>query len=413
MRGDVAGFACSGAAGEEFNAFLQARTGSADTYLQLDVVAAGDTRLGGVASSGTDTSLLRQVTGRFALPTTGTYRLRVSGSRDRTDPDRGPYRLLLYKVNPRPETAPDTIALGDSVSRESIDVPGDVDEGRVSVPDSSDVNLVVQRGPDGPEGVLTAQLLDANGRTVASAYSFGPGFGVGGLDQTGRLALAPGTYTVRVDGSSLLTGTYRLWLYAFKFGPESVRDTFAIGDTVAGESIDPLGDIDRFRFYATHGQHINIAFQALGGPLAASLWSPKIRGGARVARHGWESRRGREPARPPIHARGPDGDRLVHAAGRGGELTETGPHRARALSLHGRASRDVAGARTRRPRPGRLRHWRGNRRTRRLGRVHAPRGGRTGPQHRVPDAWLARLSLAHCARSRDRRHVGVGRGTVV
>ena len=276
MPGDVDEFTFSGAAGEEFNAFLQARTGSADTYLQLDVVAAGDTRLGGVASSGTDTSLLRQVTGRFALPTTGTYRLRVSGSRDRTDPDRGPYRLLLYKVNPRPETAPDTIALGDSVSRESIDVPGDVDEWRVSVPDSSGVNLVVQRGPDGPEGVLTAQLLDANGRTVASAYSFGPGFGVGGLDQTGRLALAPGTYTVRVDGSSLLTGTYRLWLYAFKFGPESVRDTFAIGDTVAGESIDPLGDIDRFRFYATHGQHINIAFQALGGPLAASLWSPKF-----------------------------------------------------------------------------------------------------------------------------------------
>src|SRR6266516_415997 len=206
----------------------------------------------------------------------GRYRLRVSGTRDRTDPDRGPYRLLLYKVNPRPETAPDTLALGDSVSRESIDVPGDVDEWRVTVPDSTGVDLVVQRGPDGPEGVLTAQLLDATGRAVASAYSFGPGFGTAGLDQMGRLALAPGTYTVRVDGSWLLRGSYRVWLYAFKFGPESVRDTFAIGDTVAGESIDPLGDVDRFRFYAMRGHHVNIAFQALSGPLAASLWSPRF-----------------------------------------------------------------------------------------------------------------------------------------
>ena len=274
--GDVDEFTFSGAAGEEFTAFLQARSGSPNTYLQLDVLASGDTRLGGVSSSGTDTSLLRQVTGRFALSTTGTYRLRVSGTRDRTDPDRGPYRLLLYKVNPRPETAPDTLALGDSVSRESIDVPGDVDEWRVTVPDSTGVDLVVQRGPDGPEGVLTAQLLDATGRAVASAYSFGPGFGTAGLDQTGRLALAPGTYTVRVDGSWLFRGSYRVWLYAFKFGPESVRDTFAIGDTVAGESIDPLGDVDRFRFYAMRGHHVNIAFQALGGPLAASLWSPRF-----------------------------------------------------------------------------------------------------------------------------------------
>src|SRR5256885_1722222 len=274
LPGDVDEFTFSGTAGDEFNAFLQARSGSPDTQLQLDVVASGDTRLAGVTSNGTDTILLRQVTGRFALPTTGMYRLRVSGTVDRTDRDRGPDRVLLYQVNRRPETASDTIALGDRVSRESIDVPGDVDECRFTVRDSVGVNLVAQRGPDGPEGVLAAQLLDATGHTLASTYSFGPGFGVAGADQTGRLALAPGIYTVRVDGSSLLTGTYRLWLYAFKFGPESVRDTFAIGDTVAGESIDPLGDVDVFRFYATRGQHVNIAFQALGGPLAASLSSP-------------------------------------------------------------------------------------------------------------------------------------------
>ena len=95
--------------------------------------------------------------------------------------------MLLYKVNRRPETVPDTIALGDSVSRESIDVPGDVDEWRVTVPDSTGVNLVVERGPDGPEGVLAAQLLDATGRTLASTYSLGSGSGVAGAGQIGTV----------------------------------------------------------------------------------------------------------------------------------------------------------------------------------------------------------------------------------
>src|SRR5205807_8410804 len=128
-------------AGEQCRSSFQAGRGSPETYLQLDVVDSAGTRLGGVSSSGTDTSLLRQVTGRFALPTTGTYRLRVSGTVDRTDRDRGPYRVLLYKVNRRPETAPDTIALGDSVSGESIDMPGDVDAWRFNVRDSVGVNL--------------------------------------------------------------------------------------------------------------------------------------------------------------------------------------------------------------------------------------------------------------------------------
>ncbi len=301
VPGDVDEFTFAGSAGEQFNVFLQALSGSPDTHLQVEVVAAGGAILGNAYSSGIDTSLLRQPTGRFTVPTTGTYFLRVSSVSDRTDKDRGPYRLLLYKVNPRPEATPDTLAFGDSVSRESIDVPGDMDAWRVVVPDSSGANLVVQRGSADPQGAVSVDLIDASGRSVALAYSFGPGFGVDGADQTGRLALAPGTYTVRVEGSrfdarSLITGSYRLWFYRFKFGPESVRDTFAIGDTVAGESIDPLGDVDVFRFYATRGQHVNIAFQALGGALAASLSSP-----APPGQPGWRGTVGSPGAAASLH----------------------------------------------------------------------------------------------------------------
>src|SRR3989442_450314 len=77
---DVDEFTFTVIAGEEFNAFLQAHHGSPETHLQLDVLDGGGTVLRSAESLGSDTSLLRQVPGRFALAGAGTYRLRVSGA---------------------------------------------------------------------------------------------------------------------------------------------------------------------------------------------------------------------------------------------------------------------------------------------------------------------------------------------
>src|SRR5205823_3542528 len=165
LPGDIDEFTFTGAAGEEFNAFLQAQSGSPETNLQLDVLDGGGTVLPSAQSLGSDTSLLRQVTGRFALPGTGTYRLRVSGGPSYpSDLSRGAYRLFLYRINRRPETLPETLAFGDSLSGETIDLPGDVDEFRVTVPDSSGANLVVQWD----KGTLGVRILDAvSGQVVA------------------------------------------------------------------------------------------------------------------------------------------------------------------------------------------------------------------------------------------------------
>lgn len=270
LPGDVDEFTFSGVAGEEFNTFFQAENGSPETSLQLDVVDGAGTVLRTVQSVGTDTSLLRQVTGRFALPGTGTYRLRVSGVIPYypSDLNYGAYRLLLYRINRRPETLPATLAFGDSVSGEAIDLPGDVDEFRVTVPASSGANLVLE--VESPPGAgLTVQLVDsATGHVVATTSTSQ----VGTPAATGRMQVAPGKYIVRVGTSgdaydrSTLRGPYRLWFYRFSFGPEVVRDTFAIGDTVSGEAIDPPGDIDEFHFHGLKGQHVNIALQGMAAP---------------------------------------------------------------------------------------------------------------------------------------------------
>ena len=270
LPGDIDEFTFSGVAGEEFNTFFQAENGSPETSLQLDVVDGAGTVLRTVQSVGTDTSLLRQVTGRFALPRTETYRLRVSGAPYYPyDFNRGAYRLLLYRINRRPETLPVTLAFGDSVSGEAIDLPGDVDEYRVTVPDSSGANLAFKLENPSDGGLLTVQLVDsATAQIIATASTSQAATRAA----TGRMRLAPGRYLVRVSTSDyyldrpILRGPYRLWLYRFGFGPEAVSDTFAIGDTIGAEAIDPPGDIDVFHFHGVRGQHVNIALQGLAAP---------------------------------------------------------------------------------------------------------------------------------------------------
>jgi len=259
LQGDVDEFTFAASSGEEFNAFLQVET--PDALARLEAIDADGTVLATLESRGADTTLLGQGSPRFATRTTGTHRLRMQGAEPGA---AGPYRLLLSRVNRRPESSPDTLVFGDSVLAEAIDVPGDVDEYRVHVSDSAGANLVITLGNVAPDGhFLLGQLIDsASGHVLASASSYGwPG-------QSGALPISPGSYVIRVQESSnnyqpALRGLYQLWLYHFGFGPESVRDTIAPGDTVSGESLDVPGDIDSYHLYAGPRQHINVMIQGL------------------------------------------------------------------------------------------------------------------------------------------------------
>jgi len=338
LPGDVDEFTFTGATGEEFNAFVQAQDGSSETRLQLEVLGPTGTALRSAQSVGTDTSLLRQPTGRFALPTAGTYRLRVSGVPSYpADLNRGAYRLFLSRIDRKPETLPETLALGDSLTGEAIDVPGDIDEFRVTVADSSGANLAIElEAAPAPYNALSIQLIDvATGQSVAAAGTSLPGVRLA----SGRVLLAPGTYILRIDVSQyeerpVLRGSYRLWLYRFGFGPEVVPDTFAIGDTVSGEVIEPWGDADLFHFYGTRGQHVNIAFQGMGYPsgtafqawiqgppgapewVIASVTSPT----SAAALHDHQTMRLDLPATGWYHI-------TVSATGAAGSLADRGPYR--------------------------------------------------------------------------------------
>lgn len=268
LPGDIDEFTFSGVAGAEYNVFVEPQNALPDSRLQLDVIDGAGTVLRTIERFGSDTGLLEGVTGRFALPSTGVYRLRVSGV-DGFGMTfyRGAYRLSLYQVDRRPESNPAALAFGDSVSGEAIDLPGDVDEFTVTISDSSGGNLAVAVESTSVGGGVIAQLINAaNGQVIATASS--PLLPQRG--SAGTLRLGPGSYIVRVWTSayeydqSRFRGRYRVWLYRFGFGPEVARDTFAIGDTVSGEVLEPWGDIDEFHFYGVRGQHVNIMAQGLG-----------------------------------------------------------------------------------------------------------------------------------------------------
>ena len=281
LPGDIDEFTFTGAAGDEFNAFLQARTGSAQTHVQLEVVDQAGAVLQSTQSLGNNTDLLSQPTNRFALPSAGTYRLRVRGVAPSfgDDLNRGSYRLALHRIDPRPETSSATLLFGDSLSSEAIDAPGDVDEFAVQVLDSSGGNLAFQfDGSSQNNSEFRARLLNSASREViVETGTIQPGTRVA----TGRVSVPPGRYIVRLEVNDYYhdrrnwLGSYRVWFYKFSLGPESVPGTMTVGDTVSGEAIEPWGDLDRFRFYATRSQHLNLILQGLG-PSATGLFQVRV-----------------------------------------------------------------------------------------------------------------------------------------
>jgi hypothetical protein len=265
VPGDVDEFPVPGAPGEEGNVFFQALNDSPLAPLRLDVVNDSGRVLSSVLSSSADTNLIQQFTGRFAIPATGSLRLRVTGANSTAAGDTGAYRLSLYRVNRKPEHGSDTLVFGDSILAERIDLPGDVDEFHVTIPDSSGANLVIQLDAAAAAAPLVVSLLDSTGHAAPQLFAWNPGE----LVQTSTFPIGPGKYTLQVnayDDHSAVVGAYRVWLYKFRFGPEVAPDTIAIGDTIGGESLDPPGDVDQFKFYAGRGDHINVALQGLSVP---------------------------------------------------------------------------------------------------------------------------------------------------
>ncbi|HEV8398951.1 MAG TPA: hypothetical protein VGQ18_03835 [Gemmatimonadales bacterium] len=278
LPGDVDEFTFSGTAGEEINAFFQAEDGTQETLLQLELLEPAGTMFRSVQSVGTDTSLLHQATGTMVLPSTGTYRIRVRAPGTFMDRSRGPYRFFLYRINRAPESVPATLALGDSVTGEAIDLPGDVDEFTFTAADTTLAGFALTR--TGPPLLTFVQCL-----RVALVANDSHQILDKGIPQycgtttevalgTGPFTIPGGSHTLRVQGvgstGAGYTGPYRIVTFPLDSMPEIAADSMGIPDTVGGESLGLPGDYDVFTFSGRKGQHVDVHFQGLATGLDSS-----------------------------------------------------------------------------------------------------------------------------------------------
>lgn len=129
---DVDEFTLNGQAGQEVNVFLQelgANGGPLSATLSAVGAPSADPSTASVGASAPTTDLEAAASGRVILPVTGQYRFRVQRP---TIGDallyNGAYRFQIYLVNRAPERASAALVPGDTLTSESVDHVGDVDE---------------------------------------------------------------------------------------------------------------------------------------------------------------------------------------------------------------------------------------------------------------------------------------------
>jgi hypothetical protein len=212
-------------------------------------------------------------TGRMTLPAGGTYHLFVDGSAT----TETPYTLEVRTVGSATETVSGSLSPGDSVSAETINHPGDVDDFVVNAAPGTEVSAFVSRAND---LLRIDPIVAGTNALVRTGTTF----------NTGRVTVPPSgkvgirIYELRSFSSGLsqnsfaFTGPYSVSVHQIDRAPETLPSAVAIGTTMNGESLDLEGDVDEFTFAGTAGQEvagsISAPFALVNGEVTLEIVDP-------------------------------------------------------------------------------------------------------------------------------------------
>jgi hypothetical protein len=206
-------------------------------------------------------------TGRLDLPYAGRFELLVSPNNEgQVGPEQGPYRLAIVPVDPSPEQSPAAFPLGDTLTAEGLDYLGDVDQFLVTAPVASSVQVLLSHSLNGilhyeTRDPATMDLIQTGNSYSITGTALGPTALPAGGQFYVRVFQARSIFNP-VGNAFSLTGPYTLAVVVIDSQPESVVSTIAVGDTVFGEAIDPIGDIDEFSFAGSVGQVVTAKIRA-------------------------------------------------------------------------------------------------------------------------------------------------------
>jgi hypothetical protein len=246
--GDVDVFTVNGKAGTSYNLFAQTLGTSQRNLEKFDALDANGNIIASIQASPGPNLTDGAGSGVFTAPANGQFSLRVQNLAG----SRGPYRFFVYPINTAPEIAPATFTLGDSITTETIGLPGDVDVFTMNVTKPSYASVCAVSG---------SPSVAVAGVSTISQGTCTVGFQV-----------QPGSYQVTVADPprSSFRGPYHLWSWAFFAGPEHVSPVITLGDTVKGESIDAPGDFDVFTL--TVGPHTLVNVGMSGPSSVQPTW---------------------------------------------------------------------------------------------------------------------------------------------
>jgi len=280
--GDIDEFSLTAPPGTEYNVMFRVANGDSASSARLEISSREiHPVFFNVTSTGRDTLVADRATGRFAIGASGSAKLSVLS----IDLTRGPYELFVYRIDPRPEQPKRELLLPDTVTAESIELPGDIDEYGLDVAGEDTVSLVLTPDSRSPWATpsyiaVEASLLTASGALVSRTQGRGDV-----VLTTGPTPIGPGRYRVRVasqlDKVDGYRGPYQLSAYRIRSAPEAGSASIAIGDIVS-EAVDPAGDVDIYQINLSKGDHVDIRFQSVDssgfGGLIAMLLRPVNRG---------------------------------------------------------------------------------------------------------------------------------------
>jgi hypothetical protein len=187
--------------------------------------------------------------GRFAFADTGTQSLTVTGYYYGERPEeRGSYQFRLRQLPIALETAAATVVPPDTVTGESIDSLGDVDEFTVTGPPGQELLATIT-----PVLRLEARQMTTTD-TLRTASNGAPGPIVMPAGGQFRLRVFESRTSEPYFGDAFhFTGPYALQLRQLDRRPETVPPALTRGVESRGESIDFIGDIDEYTFDGVAG----------------------------------------------------------------------------------------------------------------------------------------------------------------
>jgi hypothetical protein len=187
--------------------------------------------------------------------------------------------LWLYRVNPAPELLPAAVSPGDTITGETLENSADMDEFIMSGA-SSETHIGYLNTPGGfPSGYLRMRATNLAGDALGAEAANGNVAEELEGRPTARFEV-PGSDGYRVtmyglastfDGSPTVALPYGFLFRVVNFAPESVPAVRPAGDTLAGENIDFVGDVDQFQVPLVAGAYYNIFLQTMPSADPATL----------------------------------------------------------------------------------------------------------------------------------------------